>query len=104
MPVIPELEALIRARQLYAHGVQTEWFDHANCVAFARSGTQEHPGCVVIMNGDEGEKTLALGADFAGRQWRDYLQHREESVSSDDEGNALFRCNAGSVSVWVLED
>ncbi|MFC0141011.1 alpha-amylase [Erwinia mallotivora] len=105
MPVIPELEALIRARQLYAHGVQTEWFDHANCVAFARSGTQEHPGCVVIMsNGDEGEKTLALGADFAGRQWRDYLQHREESVSSDDEGNGLFRCNAGSVSVWVLED
>ncbi|MEW5289921.1 alpha-amylase [Erwinia papayae] len=105
MPVIPELEALIRARQLYAHGVQTEWFDHANCVAFARSGTQEHPGCVVIMsNGDEGEKTLSLGADFAGKQWRDYLQHREESVSSDDEGNALFHCNAGSVSVWVLED
>lgn len=104
MPVIPELEALIRARQLYAHGIQTEWFDHANCVAFARSGTDEHPGCVVIMsNGDEGEKSLPLGTDFASKSWRDYLGHREETVSADENGNATFHCNAGSVSVWVLE-
>lgn len=105
MPVIPELERLIHARQLYAHGVQTEWFDHPNCVAFARSGTEEHSGCVVIMsNGEEGEKTLPLGAELAGKNWRDYLEHREEIVTTDEEGNATFRCNAGSVSVWVIAD
>ncbi|MEJ4044646.1 alpha-amylase [Erwinia sp. SLM-02] len=103
MPVTGELEALIRARQLYAHGVQTEWFDHPNCIAFARSGTEELPGCVVVMsNGDEGEKALDLGENFAGKRWYDYLGHREEQVESDDGGVATFRCNPGSVSVWVL--
>ncbi|MGE9549819.1 alpha-amylase [Erwinia amylovora] len=105
MPAIPALAQLIHARQQYAHGVQTDWFDHPNCVAFSRSGTEEQPGCVVIMsNGEEGEKSLLLGTDLAGRNWRDYLGHREETVTTDEEGKALFRCNAGSVSVWVLAD
>ncbi|WP_426817999.1 alpha-amylase [Winslowiella sp. 2C04] len=104
MPAIPELEALIRARQLYAHGVQTDYFDHANCVAFSRSGTEEQPGCVVIMsNGEQGEKTVALGENFAHSQWRDYLGHREEIVSCDDQGNGQFFCNGGSLSVWVVQ-
>ncbi|KQN62901.1 alpha-amylase [Erwinia sp. Leaf53] len=105
MPVIPELDTLIRARRDYAHGVQTEWFDHPNCVAFARSGTEELPGCVVIMsNGDEGEKTLELGEGLANKRWHDLLGHREENVESDEHGNATFRCNGGSVSVWVLSE
>lgn len=105
MPVIEDLEKLIRARQLYAHGVQTEWFDHPNCIAFARSGTEEDPGCVVIMsNGEEGEKMVQLGDNLAGKTWRDYLEHREDRITTDEEGNATFHCNAGSVSVWVLEE
>lgn len=102
MPVIPELEALIRARQRYAHGVQTDYFDHPNCVAFSRSGTAEQPGCVVVVsNGGDGEKYVTLGEDFANTQWRDYLGHREETIDCDEAGSALFRCNAGSLSVWV---
>ncbi|KOC88764.1 alpha-amylase [Winslowiella iniecta] len=104
MPAIPELEALIRARQQYAHGVQTDYFDHANCIAFSRSGTEEQPGCVVIMsNGEQGEKTVALGENFAHSQWRDYLGHREETISCDEQGNGQFYCNAGSLSVWVAQ-
>ncbi|MDW8846733.1 alpha-amylase [Erwinia sp. MMLR14_017] len=105
MPAIPELEALIRARQIYAHGVQTLWFDHPNCIAFARSGTEENRGCVVIMsNGDEGEKMLPTGEALAGKTWRDYLGNQTGTVTADDRGMALFRCNAGSVSVWVVTD
>ncbi len=103
MPVIPALESLIRARQGYAHGRQTDYFDHPNCVAFSRSGTDEQPGCVVIMsNGDEGEKALDLGDGFAGKQWHDYLGHHTETIHSDEHGHAIFRCHAGSVSVWIL--
>lgn len=105
MPIIPELEGLIRARQLYGWGVQTDYFDHPNCVAFSRSGTEDHPGCVVIMsNGDDGEKTVAMGAGYAGKSWRDYLGHREETISADKEGNAVFLCSGGRVSVWVLTE
>ncbi|STR70178.1 alpha-amylase [Raoultella ornithinolytica] len=41
MPVIEQLHELIDARQRFAHGVQTLWFDHPNCIAFSRSGTDE---------------------------------------------------------------
>ncbi|MFS2220934.1 alpha-amylase [Pantoea sp. B65] len=104
MPVIPELEALIRARQLYAHGVQTDYFDHPNCIAFSRSGTGEFAGCVVVMsNGDEGEKTVALGEDHAHSQWYDYLGHRQQIITCDKQGNGQFYCNGGSLSVWVAQ-
>lgn len=105
MPVIPELQALIRARQQYAWGVQTDYFDHPNCIAFSRSGTETQPGCIVILsNGDEGEKTVAMGAGYAGKQWRDMLGHRDETLTADKAGNMQVRCNGGSVSVWVLAE
>lgn len=104
MPVIPELEGLIRARQLFGWGAQTDYFDHPNCVAFSRSGTAEKPGCVVIMsNGEAGEKHIAMGEGYAGKVWRDYLGHKSETITTDDNGSALFSCNGGSVSVWVVE-
>ncbi|QHM75116.1 Cytoplasmic alpha-amylase [Mixta theicola] len=104
MPAVEELEALIRARQRYAHGLQTDYFDSANCIAFSRSGTAEHPGCVVVLsNGGDGEKPIDLGEAFAGTCWHDYLGHRQESITLDERGRARFRCNAGSVSVWVID-
>lgn len=103
MPVIPALESLVRARQQFAHGVQTDWFDDANCIAFSRSGTETLSGCVVIMsNGEEGEKRLELGEHFATKSWYDYLGHRDDVIESDEYGTATFRCHPGSVSVWVI--
>ncbi len=105
MPIIEQLDELILARQRFAHGVQTLFFDHPNCIAFSRSGTDEDPGCVVVLsNGDDGEKTINLGANYGNKTWRDYLGNREESVVTDENGEATFFCNGGSVSVWVIED
>ncbi|MFE4110669.1 alpha-amylase [Kosakonia sp. YIM B13611] len=105
MPVIDKLDRLILARQRFAHGVQTLWFDHPNCIAFSRSGTECEPGCVVVMsNGEEGEKQLMLGKNYANKVWRDFLGNREETITTDEYGEGTFTCPAGSVSVWVIED
>ena len=105
MPIIEQLDELILARQRFAHGVQTLYFDHPNCIAFSRSGTDDDPGCVVVLsNGDDGEKSIALGANYGNKTWRDYLGNREESVVTDEHGEATFFCNGGSVSVWVIEE
>jgi alpha-amylase len=105
MPVIEQLDDLIHARELFAHGVQTLYFDHPNCIAFSRSGTEEYPGCVVVLsNGDDGEKVITLGDNYGGKNWRDYLGNREETVTTDENGSATFSCNGGSVSVWVIEE
>jgi len=105
MPVIEQLDQLILARKRFAHGVQTLWFDHPNCIAFSRSGTEEAPGCVVVLsNGDEGEKTITLGENYGNKNWKDFLGNREECVTTDETGTGVFTCNGGSVSVWVLEE
>ncbi|CAM8674485.1 alpha-amylase [Kluyvera sp. M-M157-B] len=105
MPVIEQLHELIHARQRFAHGVQTLWFDHPNCIAFSRSGTEDMPGCVVVLsNGDAGEKKLTLGENYANKRWKDFLNNREECVETNDAGGATFTCNGGSVSVWVMEE
>jgi len=102
MPAIPELEKLIAARQRFANGPQTDYFDDSHCVAFSRAGTAEAPGCVVVLtNGGESGKTIALGADLAHIAWRDFLGNRQEEITTDDQGSAHFPVNAGSVSVWV---
>ncbi len=68
MPVIPELEGLIRARQQFGWGAQTDYFDHPNCVAFSRSGTAEKPGCIVIMsNGEAGKNRFQWEKDMPGK-------------------------------------
>lgn len=105
IPAIRELPLLLTARQRFAHGLQTLWFDHPNCVAFSRSGTDESPGCVVVMsNGDDGAKELALGENYGGKSWRDFLGNRDEIITTDNDGKAIFTCNGASVSVWVQEE
>ncbi|MGK9174098.1 alpha-amylase [Yokenella regensburgei] len=105
MPIVDKLYELIQARQRFAHGVQTLWFDHPNCIAFCRSGTEESPGCVVVMsNGDEGQKTLVLGDNYGNKTWRDFLGNRDETVTTNAQGEGVFTCQGGSVSVWVIDE
>lgn len=105
VPIIPELENLIRARQRFAYGIQTDYFDHPNCIGFSRSGTEDLPGCVVIMsNSEEGEKNISLGEALGNKEWCDFLGNRQETITTDEKGNAIFTSNGGSVSVWVLKE
>ncbi|TCV95206.1 alpha-amylase [Biostraticola tofi] len=105
MPAITELETLIRARQHYAHGSQSDYFDSPQCIAFSRSGTESEPGCIVVLsNAGEAEKPIDAGAHFAGTCWRDLLGHCQDNVTCNENGTGQFRCQAGSVSVWVLAD
>lgn len=105
IPVIAELEKLIQARQRFANGVQTDYFDDRNCVAFSRSGTAEAPGCVVVLtNGEASSKTITLGKNFAQKTWRDFLGNRQDDIITDAQGSAAFPVNGGSVSVWVLAE
>lgn len=105
MPVIPELEKLIQARQRFAHGAQSDYFDDKNCIAFVRAGTEEDPGCVVILsNGTENEKTISLGEGLQNKEFADYLDNHQAIITTNDAGEAVFPVNGGSVSLWVLRE
>lgn len=100
------LDKLTYLRSHYAYGEQTDYFDHNNCVSWTRSGNEHHTGgCAVILtNGDEGFKEMTFGEDRSGEVFYDYLGHREEELTLDENGTAVFPVNAGSVSVWVKKE
>ncbi|WP_145482475.1 alpha-amylase [Yersinia rohdei] len=105
MPVIVELEKLIKARQLFAHGAQSDYFDDKNCIAFVRAGTEADPGCVVILsNGAENEKKIVLGDALGNKEFADYLENHSAIITTDDTGGAVFPVSGGSVSLWVQKD
>lgn len=104
MPAIGCLPSLLQARKRFANGPQTDMFDDAHCVGFARHGTVDSPGCVVIMsNGEGGEKVVEVGSEHEGKTYVDFLGHHQGNVIIDEDGKAAFPTNAGSVCVWVNE-
>lgn len=105
MPAIECLPKLIEARQRFANGPQTDLFDDPHCIGFVRHGTQDAPGCVVIMtNADECAKSVELGREHAQATFHDFLGHRDDAVTTDENGRADFPVHGGGVSVWVRSD
>ncbi|MCW5316557.1 alpha-amylase [Nostoc sp. KVJ3] len=95
------IDKFLHARQTYAYGDQYDYFDHANTIGWTRLGDEEHPGgmAVVLSNGAEGTKWMEVGQPNS--TYIDITEHFSEPITTNDEGWADFRCNAGSVSVWV---
>lgn len=103
-PLKGQLDPLLQARQQYAYGEQVDYFDDANCIAFARLGDAEHEksGLVCIMsNGPGNHKYIELGTLRAGQEFYDLTGHCTEPVTLNEQGGADFYCDGGSVSVWV---
>ena len=68
-------------------------------------GDENHPyGCAVVMsNGGGGKKTMYVGVANRGLVYADYTGNRTDKVTIDQEGNGIFPCNGGQVSVWVRD-
>ncbi|MEO1446496.1 MAG: alpha-amylase, partial [Cyanobacteria bacterium J06635_11] len=95
------IDKFLKARHTYGYGEQVDYFDHANTIGWTRLGTQENPGgmAVILSNGDEGTKRMNLGQP--NRTYIDLTERIDEPITTDNDGWADFRCEAGSVSVWI---
>ncbi|MGL5807101.1 MAG: alpha-amylase [Xenococcaceae cyanobacterium] len=95
------IDRFLWARQNYGYGDRHDYFDHPNTIAWMRLGDREHPGAmaVVMSNGSKGNKwmnTFRPNATFY-----DCTEHIKETVTTNKDGWGDFRCNGGSVSVWL---
>ncbi|WP_345767755.1 MULTISPECIES: alpha-amylase domain-containing protein [Chryseobacterium] len=105
MPKVEILPALLKARHQFAYGEQIRYFDHPNCIAWVRKGDEDHSVCVtIISNSEEGSKEIEIGKEYAYAVFKDFLGYRNDEVTADGNGKAVFRVNARSVSVWVRSD
>ncbi|UBH08986.1 alpha-amylase [Macrococcus armenti] len=96
------IDPLLYVRQHKAYGDQDDYFDHPNVIGFVRRGEGNKTGCTVIINTSEteAEKQMYVGKSRAGQVWYDYTNTREDEIIIDEDGNGLFKVNAGSVSVY----
>ncbi|MEO1210227.1 MAG: alpha-amylase [Cyanobacteria bacterium J06638_20] len=98
------IDRLLFARQHFAYGPQYDYLDHFNTIGWTRLGTEEHPGAmaVILSDGSEGHKWMEVGKP--NTQFYDITGHIKQPIKTNEWGWGEFRCNGGSVSVWVEED
>ncbi|KAJ5935753.1 Glycoside hydrolase superfamily [Penicillium verhagenii] len=97
-----KLPILAKARKLYAHGPQKDYFDQPNCIGFTRGGTVASPGLAcIISNARSSRKRMFIGRENTSQTWVDILGHQSTSVVIDRRGYGIFPVGAMSVSVWV---
>jgi alpha-amylase len=97
------IDKFLYARQTFAYGEQQDYFDHPNTIGWVRMGDAEHPGgmAVVLSNGEGSSKGMNIGQPNC--TYVDITEHVQDSVTTNDDGWAEFRCNGGSVSVWIQQ-
>ncbi|HTL88645.1 MAG TPA: alpha-amylase, partial [Leptolyngbya sp.] len=95
------IDKLLMARHKFCYGDQYNYFDHPNLVGWTRLGDEDHPGgmAVVLTNGEGGSKWMEVGQ--CNRTYIDMTENVKEPITTNEDGWAEFRCNGGSVSVWV---
>lgn len=95
------LDRLLLARQHFAYGPQYDYFDHPDLIGWTRLGSEQHPRAmaVIMSDGPGGSKWMEVGKPNAS--FYDLTGHIAESIETNEHGWAEFRCNGGSVSVWV---
>ena len=98
------LDKLLEARQKFAYGEQVDYFNDANIVGFVRKGDFEHENsglAVVLTDVTAGSINMNMGREFANTEFYDCTGNISDVIWTDENGNADFRCNDGSVSVWI---
>ncbi|MEO1523483.1 MAG: alpha-amylase [Cyanobacteria bacterium J06633_2] len=98
------IDSFLEARHAYAHGYQKDYFDHEDVIGWTRMGDDKHPGgmAVVMSNGEAGVKHMDVG--YRNRTYIDITGHIDATITTNDRGCGDFRCQGGSVSVWVPQD
>lgn len=104
---MPELKKLIKIRELYAYGQQTDYFDHENIVGWVREGDNEHEDsalAVLLSDGPGGSKRMCMGRHLSGAVFYDAIGRCTQPVMIGEDGWGEFGVDGGSVSVWVTKE
>ena len=100
------LHTLLKVRKYYAYGEQVDYFNDHSVIGFCRKGDYDHPNsglAVVMTDSTGGNIQMNMGKDLANTVFYDCTGNVAETVYVDHEGNGIFYCKDGSVSVWIKQ-
>ena len=95
---------MLEVRRDCLYGETHDWLDNPDVIGWTFEGDSDHEnsGAAVILSDHEaGEKNMYVGTIHAGETWIDRSGNVKEPVTIGSDGNAVFRCNGGSVSFYT---
>lgn len=97
------IDKLLYARKHYAYGEQYDYIDHYSTIGWTRLGDRQHPKAMAVIMSDSvpGWKWMEVGKP--NTKFIDLTEHIKDPIYTNEWGWAEFRCNGGSVSVWIEE-
>ncbi len=101
------IKEMLKVRKERAYGLQRDFFSGPHIIGWTREGIDDVPdsGCAVLINNyEEGELEMEIGGKHAGKAFYEITGSREETITIDDSGKAVFKVNAGSVAIWIRKD
>lgn len=106
-PMKELLDIFLLARKYLAYGDEHDYFDDSHIIGWTREGDYYHQDsgmAVILSNSDGGAKQMNVGKTLANSILYDCTGNVKETVYVDNDGNGIFYCNGGSVSVWIKKD
>ena len=100
------LDIILKVRKYFAYGDQIDYFNHKNVIGFTRTGDSDHAnsGVAVVMSDERGGCIqMNVGKKLANTVFYDCTGNLSETVYVDNDGNGIFYCKDGSVSIWIKQ-
>lgn len=100
------LDKMLTLRKYFAYGEQYDYFNDRNVIGFTRTGDVDHAnsGLAVVMSDAKGGCIqMNVGKKLANTVFYDCTGNLSETIYVDSEGNGIFYCKDGSVSVWIKQ-
>jgi alpha-amylase len=97
------LDPLLQVRRDHAYGPQSDYFDHPDVVGWTRLGDADHPRALAVVLSDGPGGSKRMNVNRPNRTFADATGNDGGTITSGNDGWGEFRCNGGSVSVWVEE-
>ena len=95
------IDGFLFARRTFCYGPEYDYLDDPTCIGWTRVSNERNPtGMAVIMStGDYATKYMETGSP--NTWYYDQTRQIQDDLLTNESGWGEFRCNAGSVSVWL---
>ena len=98
------IDRMLLARKYFAYGEQLDYFDDKNTVGWTRLGTKLHPHGLAVLMSDGAQDQKWMNVAKPNEKYIDITHHCNEPVITNKDGWGPFRCQGGSVSIWIAMD
>lgn len=95
------LDRLLQVRRDHAYGLQNDYFDHPDVIGWTRLGDADHPRAIAVVLSDGPGGSKRMNVNRPNRNFTDATGNDGGTITTGNDGWGEFRCNGGSVSVWV---